>query len=118
MNRTPLSPLEISIAAKIGSATFPPATASKRFARNLRDGYIKELSEKGRAFMAYVAHRFRRQYQLTEEEQAWVNDWKDRTFEDEEAIREKVIRPRRETQADRDRVKMLEYEAVYGIRRS
>ena len=73
--RTPLTELEQSIARKLITASFPPYSASKRFARNLADGYIKELSDKGRAFMAYVVHRFRRQYVLTEEEQRWVNEW-------------------------------------------
>ena len=73
--KSPLSEVERSIAAKLGQASFPPATASKRFARNLSDGYVKELSDKGRRFMAYVTHRFRRQYSLTAEEQAWVNEW-------------------------------------------
>jgi len=40
-------------------------------------GYIKDLSWRGRKFMAYIAHRFRRQYTLTPDEQAWVNRWKD-----------------------------------------
>lgn len=26
--------------------------------------------------MAYVVHRYRRQYRLTVEEQAWVDEWK------------------------------------------
>ena len=47
--RTPLTDFEKSIAAKLCSASFPPGTASKRFVRNLGDGYIniKELSDKG-----------------------------------------------------------------------
>ena len=75
--RTPLTELEQAIAKKLCSARFPAGTASKRFALNLGDGYIKDLSWRGRKFMAYIAHRFRRQYTLTPDEQAWVNRWKD-----------------------------------------
>jgi hypothetical protein len=74
-----ITPLEKSIIAKLGSATFPPATASKRFVRDLSSGYIQQLSEKGRAFLAFVAHRFRRQYSLTEEEWAWIREHKKET---------------------------------------
>lgn len=73
--RTPLSDLEKSIAVKVAGASFPPATASKRFARNLGDGYVKELSSKGRRFLAFVAHRFRRQYSLTSAELDWISEW-------------------------------------------
>jgi hypothetical protein len=75
MKRTPLTDLERSIVAKLSLASFPPATASKRFARDLAAGYVKELSSKGRKFLAYVVHRFRRQYMLTDAEQRWVNGW-------------------------------------------
>jgi hypothetical protein len=73
--KTPLTDMEKSIVAKVTTASFPPATASKRFARDLESGYIKELSDKGRKFLAFVAHRFRRQYQLSKDEQEWVSEW-------------------------------------------
>lgn len=73
--RTPLTELEHSILAKLSLARFPPATASKRFASDLASGYVKELSSKGRKFLAYVVHRFRRQYVLTSAEQGWVDEW-------------------------------------------
>lgn len=76
MERSPISGLEKSIIAKLGTATYPPATASKRFVRDLNAGYIRELSDRGRAFLAFVAHRFRRQYSLTAEEWAWVEQHK------------------------------------------
>ena len=72
---TPLTELEQSIARKIAGASLPPYSASKRFGRDLGSGYIKQLSSRGRAFMAFVAHRFRRQYVLTEDEIRWVNEW-------------------------------------------
>ena len=85
MTRTPLNDLEKGLAAKVSGASFPPGTASKRFARDLGSGCIGGLSANGRMFFAYVAHRFRRQYQLTHQEQAWVDFWlargKERTNE-------------------------------------
>ena len=73
--RTILTDLENKIAEKLGRCSYPPATASKAFARNLSEGYVKELSDRGRSFMAFVAHRFRRQSHYTEEEWAWINKW-------------------------------------------
>jgi len=72
---TPLSDLEKTLVAKVCTATFPPGTAAKRFMGDLRAGYIKQLSENGRCFLAFIAHRFRRQYQLTEDEWAWVRKY-------------------------------------------
>lgn len=71
---TPLADLEKAIYRKVQSASFPPATASKRFMQGNAD--VLKISDKGRAFMAYIAHRFRRQYALTAEELLWVNEWK------------------------------------------
>lgn len=73
--RTDLTVVESDIVRKLSCASFPPATASKRFVRDLEAGYVKQLSGKGRRFLAYVAHRFRRQYQLNEIESAWVAEW-------------------------------------------
>lgn len=68
-----LTQLEKAIYRKVSGASFPPATASKRFMQG--DADVLKLSDKGRRFMAFIAHRFRRQYALTEEEWAWVNQW-------------------------------------------
>lgn len=40
------------------------------------DAEFIKWSDKGRAFMAFIAHRFRRQYVLTAEEMAWIEQWK------------------------------------------
>lgn len=72
---SPMTDLELGIAAKVTSARFPPATASKRFARDLGAGLIKSLSPRGRRFLAYVAHRYRRQYALSEDEKRWIDQW-------------------------------------------
>jgi hypothetical protein len=68
-----ITELERTIIKKLGRANYPPATASKRFVNDLNSGRIKQLSERGRAFLAFVAHRFRRQYELNADEWTWVN---------------------------------------------
>jgi hypothetical protein len=70
----PLSDQEKALYCKVQTARFPPATAAKRFMQG--DAEMVKLSDKGRAFFAYIAHRFRRQYVLTADEQAWIEQWK------------------------------------------
>lgn len=72
---TPLSDFEKELAAKVCGASMQAYSASKRFARDLNAGHIRQLSDRGRGFLAFMAHRYRRQYQLTAEEQAWVKKW-------------------------------------------
>lgn len=72
---TPLTELERSIAAKYSRANFSPATAAKRLARDLNSGHVQQLSDRGRAFLAFCVNRYRRQYELTVEEKAWVEQW-------------------------------------------
>jgi len=74
VERTELTELEKGIARKYSGASFPPATAAKRFARGLHDGY--RLSDRGRHSLAYLVYRYRRQYTLTAEEQRWVDEWR------------------------------------------
>jgi len=71
----PVAEIERDIISKVAKASFPPSTAAKRFMRDLDSGYVTHLSRRGRMFLAYIAHRFRRQYVLTEPEWAWVRDW-------------------------------------------
>ena len=80
-DKTPLTELEKGIVLKLACASIPPGTASKRFARNLADGYVKELSGKGRKFFAYVVNRYRKQYRLSADEQAYVNEWLSRELD-------------------------------------
>lgn len=75
LERWPIAEIERGIISKLSQASFPPYTASKRFVRDLESGSITALSWRGRMFLAYVAHRFRRQYVLSESEWAWVLDW-------------------------------------------
>jgi hypothetical protein len=74
-DRTPLTELEKRLVRKLAGASFPPATASKRFARDLGSGYVTQLSDRGRRFLAFVVHRFRRQYKLEPDESAWLETW-------------------------------------------
>lgn len=71
---TALSEPEKALYRKVQTANFPPATASKRFMQG--DAEFIKWSDKGRAFMAFIAHRFRRQYVLTEDELKWIETWK------------------------------------------
>lgn len=90
---SPLSPLEQEIARKLSEARFPPYSASKRFAREMGEGHIKQLSTNGRRFLAYVVHRFRRQYQLSAEEESWVAEWLARAPEPAEAKPARTVTP-------------------------
>jgi len=72
MIKTPLTEIERSIVEKLSHARFPPATASKRIVRDLASGRVQNLSGRGREFLAFVAHRFRRQWKPTAAELAWV----------------------------------------------
>lgn len=71
---TPISDFERELIAVVSTATFVPNTGPKRFIRDLCAGRIENLTERGRWYLAFVAHRFRRQYALTSEQWAWVND--------------------------------------------
>lgn len=78
----PLDSMERSIVETIQFASFPPATAAKRFVRHL-SGHLDTvfLSDRGRCFLASIANRFRRQYALSVEQWAWIkknipSDWK------------------------------------------
>src|SRR5690348_17677052 len=72
---TPITDLEWGIIGKLANASFPPGTASKRFVRDLANGYIGQLSPRGRRFLAFIANRFRRQYRLSESDWAWIRGW-------------------------------------------
>lgn len=73
----PLSALERSLIEKLSLCRFPPATAAKRFVRDLSAGAIAQMSNRGRGFLAFVAFRYRRQWadSITRDERAWVCFW-------------------------------------------
>lgn len=77
-NVAPLTELEWALVQKLSNVRFPPYTASKRFAHSLADDHIQKLSDRGRGFLAFIVHRFRRQISLTPEQQQWVTEWKSR----------------------------------------
>lgn len=71
MERTPMSELEKGLVEKLQrSVTFPPATSYKRFVRDLSP--TSQLSDRGRMYLGFIAHRFRRQWTPTAEEAEWV----------------------------------------------
>lgn len=72
--KTPISVFERELIAIVSTATFVPNTGPKRFIRDLCAGRIENLTERGRWYLAFVAHRFRRQYMLSPEQWAWVNE--------------------------------------------
>lgn len=72
--KTPVSPFERELIAVVSTATFVPGTGPKRFIRDLCAGRIENLTERGRWYLAFVAHRFRRQYHLRPEQWAWINE--------------------------------------------
>lgn len=71
-NYAPLSEIESSIVKTVSRASFPIASGPKRFIGDLQAGYSKQLSDGGRAYLAWIANRFRRQYQLSAEQLQWV----------------------------------------------
>src|SRR5579864_3701853 len=65
--RSPLSTLETRMIQRIqGSVTFPPGSSHKRFIRRLNPQ--SQLSDRGRQYLAYIAHRYRRQWKASAEE--------------------------------------------------
>ncbi len=71
---TPLTLLEISLVEKLqGCVTFPAGSSHKRFIRGLSDK--SQLSDRGRAYLAYIAQRYRRQWTANEAEFNWIVQW-------------------------------------------
>ena len=73
-DKTPISEFEAALIATVNQATFVPNTGPKRFIRDCASGHITQLTPNGRWYLAFVAHRFRRQYQLTSEQWQWINE--------------------------------------------
>jgi hypothetical protein len=69
-----LTEFEKELAATVSRATFPVGSGAKRFIRDICSGYIRECTERGRWYLAFVANRFRRQYVLTAEQRVWVDE--------------------------------------------
>jgi hypothetical protein len=60
-----MTPDEIALATALGQCSYPPATANKRFARNMaflaKNSPEKELSDRQRHYMQQMAWTYRRQ---------------------------------------------------------
>lgn len=82
-NVAPISEFELALVKTVRRATFPVGSAHKRFIRDTSEH--SKLSDRGRWFLASIAHRYRRQYRLSTEQIQWVNEWlsKDVNFEPE-----------------------------------
>ena len=66
---------EQSIVRKLQAhVTFAPASYHKRFIRDLIPEK-SQLSDKGRNYLAYIAHRYRRQWMPSDPEFEWVVRW-------------------------------------------
>jgi hypothetical protein len=73
--RTPMDAIEQGIVRKLqGYVTFVPASSHKRFIHDLIPDR-SQLSDRGRAYLAYIAHRYRRQWKATHEEFCWIVRW-------------------------------------------
>jgi hypothetical protein len=71
--RTSLTGLERSLIEKLQrSVTFPPGGSHKRFIRELTPN--SQLSDRGRMYLGYIAHRYRRQLTATAEETEWIRN--------------------------------------------
>lgn len=99
-NLRPIDQFERGLIDKVSGATFPPASNTKRFVRELYQGHKQNLSDRGRWYLAFIAHRFRRQYTLTNEEWAWVNLWRNKELNDQPADKPSECQPGREHASD------------------
>lgn len=71
--RTPLTLGEMALVGKLQECSFPPGGSHKRFVRGLT--MDSELSDRGRQYLAYIAHRYRRQWKPNAEEFEWIAKW-------------------------------------------
>jgi hypothetical protein len=72
--KQPINRIELGIVRKMQQCVrFPPCTTSKRFILDLSE--TSQLTDKGRHFLAFIAHRFRRQWYATDEEHNWIVQW-------------------------------------------
>jgi hypothetical protein len=70
-----MSDVEMSILTKLqGYVTFVPGSSHKRFILGLR--VTSHLSARGRNYLAYIAHRYRKQWQASAIELEWIDRWR------------------------------------------
>ena len=56
-----MTDLEHKIAVSLNNCTFLPGSFDKRFVKQLRDKLDQPMTDKGRAFMMSLFHKYRRQ---------------------------------------------------------
>lgn len=73
--RMPMDTIEQGIVRKMQTnVSFPSGHAHKRFIHDLSPER-SQLSDRGRAYLAYIAHRYRQQWKATHEEFCWIVRW-------------------------------------------
>jgi hypothetical protein len=72
---TPMDAIEQGIVRKLqANVSFLPGYSHKRFVNGLHPEK-SQLSDRGRAYLAFIAHRYRRQWKATHEEFCWIVRW-------------------------------------------
>jgi hypothetical protein len=75
VSRAPMDEIEKSIVRKMqAKVTFIPGSSHKRFILRLIPE-TSRLSIKGRNYLAYIANRYRRQWNASAEEFEWIVQW-------------------------------------------
>jgi hypothetical protein len=73
--RTQMDAIEQGLVRRLqANVSFPPGSSHKRFINHL-DAERSRLSDRGRAYLAYIANRYRRQWKPTHEEFCWIVQW-------------------------------------------
>ncbi len=68
--RIPISSMEWSIVTAMHSVCFPAGSPHKRFIRDLSENSM--LTDRGRMYLAYLGHRYRRQWKATDGQAEWI----------------------------------------------
>lgn len=70
-----IQPAELAMVEKIqGAVTFPPGGSHKSFIGRLTADSM--LTDRGRNYLAYIAHRYRKQWKASADEARWIEKWK------------------------------------------
>lgn len=74
-NIQPVTKQENDLIGKVSQATFPAGSSHKRFMRNFGPPESHKLSDEGRAYLAYIAWRYRKQYALNPSDLDFIHKW-------------------------------------------
>lgn len=66
-----ITEFELTLVRKVSGARMVPGSGHKRFIRDLNEK--SKLSNKGRAFLAWTAFHYRRQYKLTQDDLDYIS---------------------------------------------